>query len=248
MLIDYNKEYEKGEFFTLKKEPNKNKEKILARINRESGKMINDIAKEIGIPTDICFAIIALESGGRTMNLSGKIVIRFENHVFFRQYVSSVKDLKVKEERRTRFYSLFTFSNERLWEGHKIFVNEQWVPIHTGNNDLEWDALKLAMTLDPIAAAKSASYGVGQIMGFNHLIIGLQNPVDMITLFETKPSSQFTAFFNFILNTNCYEHLKTNNLRGFVKEYNGAGQVELYMSILEEYLIAFKSVFNQGEQ
>jgi hypothetical protein len=85
----------------------------------------------------------------------------------------------------------------------------------------EWDRLYRAVNLNRAAALKSASWGLGQIMGFNHGVAGYSNVEDFVKDMHLSEGKQLIAMFNFIRNADLANALVKRNWAAFARGYNG---------------------------
>jgi hypothetical protein len=73
-------------------------------------------------------------------------------------------------------------------------------------------------------AALSSSWGLGQIMGFNHKACGYDTAVEMVKDFAVSERNQLDAMVRFIkANSKMFAALKAHNWSGFAYRYNGPG-------------------------
>jgi hypothetical protein len=87
----------------------------------------------------------------------------------------------------------------------------------------EWNRLDDAMEFDETQALKSASWGLGQVMGFNYTAAGCDNIEQFVVENFTGEKQQFNHMLNFIDNNNLMGHLRAGRWANFAKGYNGAG-------------------------
>jgi peptidoglycan hydrolase-like protein with peptidoglycan-binding domain len=87
----------------------------------------------------------------------------------------------------------------------------------------EWDRLYKALRLDRTAALKSTSWGLGQIMGFNHVDAGYRDVESFVLDMHQSEGKQLTAMFNFIKANGLGGFLATRDWAGFAQRYNGEG-------------------------
>ena len=88
----------------------------------------------------------------------------------------------------------------------------------------EYDRLARAMALNPRAALESASWGLGQVMGFN--ATGLQYPSaqDMVTAFATGEDAQLEGCVRFVRNNAALQQaLQARDWARVAFFYNGSG-------------------------
>jgi hypothetical protein len=87
----------------------------------------------------------------------------------------------------------------------------------------EWDRLYKALRLDRTAALKATSWGLGQIMGFNHVDAGYADVESFVLNMHQSEGKQLTAMFNFIKANGLGGFLATRDWAGFAQRYNGDG-------------------------
>jgi peptidoglycan hydrolase-like protein with peptidoglycan-binding domain len=87
----------------------------------------------------------------------------------------------------------------------------------------EWDRLYRASSLDRVGALKSASWGLGQIMGFNHQDAGYADVETFVRDMHASEGKQLTAMFNFIKTNGLASFLVRRDWAGFALRYNGEG-------------------------
>ena len=85
----------------------------------------------------------------------------------------------------------------------------------------EHDRLRQAADLDFSAAYRAASWGLFQIMGFNHQAAGYDNLPDFIGVQYVSEGMQLQCGVNFILAHGFEKYLQIEDWRGFAKGYNG---------------------------
>jgi N-acetylmuramidase/Putative peptidoglycan binding domain len=87
----------------------------------------------------------------------------------------------------------------------------------------EHDRLRQAAELDFDAAYKSASWGLFQIMGFNHQAAGYDQLHDFVGVQYVSEGMQLRCGVQFILSEGMEGYLQNEDWRGFAKKYNGPG-------------------------
>jgi hypothetical protein len=125
------------------------------------------------------------------------------------------------------------------WKGHQWRKEETaaWEACHK-NQAQEWDVLTFARTLDETAALKSASYGAGQIMGFNHKTVGYADVQTMVKKFDEGIKPQLDAILAFIkANKLCMQGLKADDYVMFARGYNGARQATRRATMLSRRIL-----------
>ncbi len=104
----------------------------------------------------------------------------------------------------------------------------------TGNSDVsnvnpggyvggpaEYQRLEKAMKLDREAALQSASWGIGQVMGFNYAVAGFATIDAMVAAMVRDENTQLLAIANFIKGNNLASALQIQNWASFARGYNG---------------------------
>lgn len=112
----------------------------------------------------------------------------------------------------------------------KIQFEPYWFQKYTGkripngveNQPAEWLAFEKAQAIDKVAALKSTSWGLGQVMGFNHKAAGFVDPIKMVASFEESEYNQLKGMLNFIkAHPKMLLALQTKDWATFAKYYNG---------------------------
>ena len=87
--------------------------------------------------------------------------------------------------------------------------------------DFQYARLIKAAALDRPAAIRSASWGLGQIMGENAQTAGFADAESMVAAMLDSEAAQFAAVAGFIKNTHIAAALTAHNWVEFAKGYNG---------------------------
>lgn len=85
----------------------------------------------------------------------------------------------------------------------------------------EYPRLAKAFQLDPQAAQKSASWGIGQIMGFNFAAAGYNTVNHMVQGAMASEDEQLKAMAAFLKSTGLHRALAAHDWTGFARGYNG---------------------------
>ncbi len=86
----------------------------------------------------------------------------------------------------------------------------------------EYDRLKKAAKLDEEEALKSASWGLPQVMGFNHRVVGFDTVKAMVEAMVESEDSQLEALGQFIMaNPKCRLGISRRDWGTFAACYNG---------------------------
>jgi hypothetical protein len=161
--------------------------------------LIREQALDMGVDPLVLQAIMSVESNEKGWGPTGRVMLRFEPHVFFRKTGRTV-----------------------LLPGMTEPVASQTGRRRGGQSE-EWQAYETASKIDAEAAAQSTSWGIGQIMGFNYKAIGYSSAVEMVADFDARLEAQLIGMVKFIRsNSRAYNALLRSDLPAFVDAYNGA--------------------------
>ncbi len=205
--------------------------KITAQVYNKFGGIIDRLSAEINIDVAAAVAVVAVESGGAGYSRNGKVLIRFENHLFYRFW----------GKRNEKIYAdHFRFSKTAGWKGHlfRKKKSDEWATFH-GNQNKEWEVLNFAMALSESEAIMSASYGLPQVIGSNYKRIGYDSPKEMLNNFEKNIRFHLLALFDFF-TPEMKKNIRKKNFISFAADYNGRGQATRYGNIIKKYYNAFK--------
>jgi peptidoglycan hydrolase-like protein with peptidoglycan-binding domain len=156
-------------------------------------------AQLVGADVATIRAVIEIEAAGSGYFSDGRPKILFEAHWFS------------------------AFTDSRYDYSHPSISSPVWNrSLYIGGIG-EWDRLYKALRLDRAAALKSASWGLGQIMGFNHLKADATTVEDLVKAMHQSEGQQLTAMFNFIRNEGLSPFLARRDWAGFALRYNGEG-------------------------
>lgn len=203
-----------------------------ARIWNKYGGMLEPLSAKIGIDKSVAVAVIAVESGGSGMGPDGRMIIRFENHLFWSFWGKA---------NPAAYNQSFVFDQNASWKGHQYRTqpNGPWLDVHQNQNS-EWAAFNFASTIDAGAAKKSISMGLVQIMGFNNRAIGYASPDAMFAAFAADEKFQLLGFFNFVKNDQRQvDALRNRDYVGFARIYNGPGQPDFYGGLIKGVVDGF---------
>jgi hypothetical protein len=90
----------------------------------------------------------------------------------------------------------------------------------------EYPRLERAIALDEAAALESASWGIGQVMGFNHQAAGFDTAKAMVDAMILNEDAQLLAMANFIKASNLARALQNQDWTTFARGYNGQAFAE----------------------
>jgi len=209
-------------------------------------------AKSLGIPSNVLKAVVAVESGSVAFK-NGKPIARFEPHIFNRMFAAKASGVRrVTAKERRAFGQTVILPGMQIPKGVKVIRTSKLgnrlvagydVKSSEGLNRfsdkkrtyaerqmVEWDAINLASQVDQDLAYQSVLFGLGQIMGFNHTIVGYTSAAQMVSSFTESVWSQRLAIISFIENYSTkdgptgktvLEALRTRDYDAFARVYNG---------------------------
>jgi hypothetical protein len=96
-----------------------------------------------------------------------------------------------------------------------------------GSLSIQYDRIEEALALceksglgvEP--ALKAASWGMGQVMGFNHEMAGFSSAADMVEALKDSEDAQLSAMAGFLIGNGLVDKLLKKDWAGFAKIYNG---------------------------
>lgn len=157
-----------------------------------------DDALKIGCEVAAIRAVAEVESRGGGFDPEGFPKTLFEGHWFYRltkgKYATVAPDL---------CYPKWT----------KQFYGKGWLE--------EKVRLARACELDRTAALQSASWGMFQIMGFNHVQCGFKTVQQFVNAMCASEDSQLAVFTQYIINTGLAKYLIAKDWASFAHLYNG---------------------------
>jgi hypothetical protein len=165
-----------------------------------SGRPINDegmdkVCSALGIAESAVWAVLTVETRGFGYLQDRRPQILFERHIFHR-LTAGVHDT-----------------------GNEAISNR--IPGGYVGGRSEYDRLEKAMELAREAALQSASWGIGQVMGFNYEAAGFTSVDAMVEGMVKSENEQLMAMANFIKFNNLADALRRNNWVSFARGYNG---------------------------
>jgi hypothetical protein len=142
------------------------------------------------------WAVIRVETSGFGFLSDRRPKILFERHVFHGQT-------------RGRFDAVAPDISHADWGGHG------------GAGGPQYERLARAMSLDRRAALRSASWGLGQVMGFHAESLGHANVEAMVQAMVQSEDAQLMAMERFIAGHGLDAALRAHDWAAFALRYNG---------------------------
>jgi hypothetical protein len=200
------------------------------------GGVLAALSADLDVDPGAAVAVLAIESGGRGIAADGRMIIRFENHLFFRQWGKHNVEV---------FNRHFGFNADKNWLEHRWrrFTNQPFTDFH-GTQDGEWAVFSFARSLDDTAAKLSISMGGPQIVGFNYPTLGYESVHQMFDAFSASERNQIVGFFDFVQGASRDSRrvlaLQAGDFTTFASLYNGPGQAAKYGSLMQGVFDAFQ--------
>lgn len=158
------------------------------------------VGRVIGVGEDEVRAVLEVETSGGGFDRQGRPKMLFEPHVFWRELGDSPK----------RTVAVAQGLAYPKW-GEKPYPTDSYSRMAT------------AIKIDASAALRSASWGIGQIMGFNHRAAGYASAGDMVADFCDREVAGLEAMISFIASEGLDDELRRHDWSAFARGYNGAG-------------------------
>lgn len=193
-------------------------EKRTARSWNSYGGLVAVIARRLHVDVGLAISLVTRESGGQGFNDSGRLLIRFETHLFYRRW---------GQHHPEQFFQHFQFNQDYRWLDHRWrpTVDEPWRSFH-GDQQAEWAVFDFARTLDETAALSSITMGGPQILGSNYARLGYDSPQAMFANFSDPAHGeryQLLGLFDFIRNGDArmLQALQQRDIYAFAQRYDG---------------------------
>jgi hypothetical protein len=188
---------------------------------------IREHAQTLNVEVAALKAVIEVESAGKGFLPDGRPKILFEGHIFWDQLKKAGLD-------PTRYAT-----------DHPQIVYPRWTKQFYKGGAAEYERLNAAKLIHEEAALKSASWGMFQIMGFNHALCGFDSVKAFVDKLSENERAQMEAFTKFCEKRNLIGYLHDHNWAAFAKAYNGPAYAQnQYDYKLEMKYHAFSRQFN----
>lgn len=169
---------------------------------RGAAKRLDDIdlpklGHRLGVGEDEIHAFLDVETRGSGFDALGRPRILFERHIFHRLIPDAKRSKAVAEGLASK------------------------LPGGYGKESDQYPKLMRAIAIDRETALKSCSWGLAQVMGFNHGAAGFPTVEAMVAAFMEDEEAQLAAAINFILANHLDDELRRHDWAGFAEGYNG---------------------------
>lgn len=164
---------------------------------------IKSVAAPLGLDPCLVQAVVSVESRGEGFLPDGRPVILFEGHIFWREM-----------EKRGINPTLLKIP---------AVLYPKWDKSKYVGGAGEHERLNAAALVNKEAALCSASWGLFQIMGFNHAACGFADVSAFVAAMQESEEAQLIAFCAFMRSQGLVPYLAAHDFAGFAKRYNGPG-------------------------
>ena len=154
-------------------------------------------ANFLGVESAVIKAFVAVEAAGRGFFADGRAKILFEAHIFHQQT-------------RGKFTREHPRISSRGWNRSLYYGGPR-----------EYERLEQAKALDKTAALCSASWGLGQVMGFNFKACGYQSVDAFVADMQRSEGKQILAMCAFLRTNGLVPAMKAKNWTELARRYNG---------------------------
>jgi len=157
---------------------------------------ISEVTDNMGIKAAELWTVLTVETSGCGFLSDRRPKILFERHIFSR-------------ETGSRFDASNPDISDRTPGGYGA----------DGAN--QYDRLEQALALDRVAALRSTSWGIGQIMGFNAEIAGYSDVEALVNAMTVSENEQLRAMAGEIIHNGLHKALSAHDWPAFARGYNG---------------------------
>ena len=152
------------------------------------------VCSKLGVHVPEIWTVLAVETSGCGYIPDGRPGILYERHYFHRLTNGRFDDGDISDPRPGGYGA-------------------------TGAH--QYDRLSKAMSLDSEAAFRSASWGIGQVMGDNFLKAGFLSVDKMVGAMFDSEDSQLAAMAGFLASSGLHRALQAHDWTSFARGYNG---------------------------
>lgn len=160
------------------------------------------VADELDVDSAALRAVLTVETGGSGFDAAGRPKALFERHYFYK-FLANQPDKQVEAVEKGLAYP--------KW-GEKPYPH---------GSDAVYAEIDAACEIDLNCALRSVSWGLGQIMGNNHKMVGYDDVQDMVKDAMESELKQLRQMAAFIKSAGLLDELQNKNWAAFAKGYNG---------------------------
>jgi hypothetical protein len=159
------------------------------------------IGHRIGVGEDEIHAFMDVETTGSGFDDQGRPKILFEPHVFYRCLSPAKRGEAVKQG----------------------LACQKWGQIPYGKTSEQYPRLERALLIDEAAALKACSWGLGQVLGENHIAAGYDTVQNMVLAMADDEENHLDAMVNFLVYNSLDDDLREHRWEALARGYNGPG-------------------------
>jgi hypothetical protein len=207
-----------------------------ARVWNRFGFLLLKVADRLGLGLPVAVAVVAAEADRPGIAGDGRLVIRFENHIFYSKW---------GDANQKAFQQHFAMDPARPWLRHQWRPEAAmaWRNVRSSQAE-EWGAYECAASLDRTAAQQAVSMGFPGISGAAYDLLGYESAGQMFDAFATGERYQLLGHFDLIAGPNAasrrVEALRQGDLEAFATLHYGPRQAALHATILRQAAVAFE--------
>ncbi len=165
-----------------------------------------DAAKKLDVDVATIRAVLEVEAAGAGFDSKKRPKILFEPHIFYKELGAGAKrDKAVKQG---------------------LAYKKQGTKPYPKSSDTRYAQIDDASAIDEVAALRSASWGLPQVMGFNAGDAGFANAKAMIEAMKKGEGEQLLAFVALLSAWKLADALKKHKWATFALRYNGKDAVK----------------------
>jgi hypothetical protein len=160
------------------------------------GDGLSEVLDRLGVGPAELWAVLNVETRGCGFLSDRRPMILFERHIFSRE------------------------TGSRFDAGHPDISNREAGGYGAGGA-AQYERLHRAIALDRRAALRSASWGIGQLMGFNAEIAGYADVEEMVAAMSASENEQLHGMAGEVARNRLDRALRVHDWAAFARGYNG---------------------------
>lgn len=158
---------------------------------------VSQVTDKLGVGPAELWAVITVETKGCGFLPDRRPTILYERHIFSRE-------------------------TNHQFDGTRPDISNRTPGGYGATGGHQYDRLQAAIALNRNAALDSASWGVGQVMGFNCDKAGYDDVETFVAAMVESENNQLMALANFIVSNGLNKALSSQQWANFARGYNGA--------------------------
>lgn len=193
-------------------------------------RLVVEAAKKYDVRPSALLALVEIETRGIPFEPDGVTPrFLFERHIFWRECAN--KGPAVLAKARAQGLAIPAWNRATQYR-------DQGTP--AGRAAL----LAKAVAVNEEAAYASASWGIPQVMGFNHRIVGYMSAKDMVQAMTGNIEAQIEVFMRFLQRSNILQPLRNLDWHTVARLYNGASYAQNgYHRLLPNAFNKYKPIY-----